>query len=81
MGADFRAPNLGALWQGLMRDGGSGDRIVPPTGLTARFFVAKERLNVIVGQPRIEYFGQWRINPSIKPTLTFGSRTAANKMS
>lgn len=33
--ADFRALNLGALWQGLMRDGGSGDRIVPPTGFTA----------------------------------------------
>lgn len=33
--ADFRALNLKALWQGLMRDGGSGDRIVPPTGFTA----------------------------------------------
>lgn len=25
-----------ALWQGLMRDGGAGDRIVPPTGFTAQ---------------------------------------------
>ncbi|GGF55689.1 cell division protein FtsX [Paracoccus acridae] len=35
MRADFRGLNLRALWQGLMRDGGSGDRIVPPTGFTA----------------------------------------------
>ncbi len=35
-GRDFRALNLGALWQGLMRDGGAGDRIVPPTGFTAQ---------------------------------------------
>jgi cell division transport system permease protein len=28
--------NLRALWQGLMRDGGTGDRIVPPTGFTAQ---------------------------------------------
>ncbi|MDQ1900780.1 cell division protein FtsX [Paracoccus sp. WLY502] len=35
MRADFRGLNLKALWQGLMRDGGSGDRIVPPTGFTA----------------------------------------------
>ncbi len=34
--AEFRALNLKALWQGLMRDGGSGDRIVPPTGFTAQ---------------------------------------------
>lgn len=35
--ADFRALNLRALWQGLMRgDGGAGDRIVPPTGITAQ---------------------------------------------
>ncbi|VDS07131.1 hypothetical protein PARHAE_00303 [Paracoccus haematequi] len=33
---EFRALNLRALWQGLMRDGGSGDRIVPPTGFTAQ---------------------------------------------
>ncbi len=36
MRADFRALNLKALWQGLMRDGASGDRIVPPTGFTAQ---------------------------------------------
>ncbi|SET44477.1 cell division protein FtsX [Paracoccus homiensis] len=33
---DFRALNLRTLWQGLIRgDGGTGDRIVPPTGFTA----------------------------------------------
>lgn len=53
--------------------------LMPPTGLSARFFVEKGRLNVIVAQPRVEYFGQWRVNPSIKPTLVFGSRTAASK--
>lgn len=36
MRADFRGLNLAALWQGLVRDGGSGDRIVPPTGFTAQ---------------------------------------------
>ncbi|MTE01004.1 cell division protein FtsX [Paracoccus sp. YIM 132242] len=36
MGTDFRTLNPRALWQGLMRDGGSGDRIVPPTGITAQ---------------------------------------------
>ena len=36
MAADFRGLNLRTLWQGLMRDGGSGDRIVPPTGFTAQ---------------------------------------------
>lgn len=35
--ADFRALNLRALWRGLVSgDGGSGDRIVPPTGFTAQ---------------------------------------------
>lgn len=35
--ADFKALNLGALWQGVLRrDGGTGDRIVPPTGFTAQ---------------------------------------------
>lgn len=41
--AEFRALNLRALWQGLLRaDGGAGDRIVPPTGFTAQLtlFVA-----------------------------------------
>lgn len=34
---DLRAINLRALWQGLVHgDGGSGDRIVPPTGFTAQ---------------------------------------------
>lgn len=34
---DFRALNIKALWQGLIRgDGGAGDRIVPPTGITAQ---------------------------------------------
>ena len=33
---DFKALNLRALWQGLVRgDGGAGNRIVPPTGFTA----------------------------------------------
>ncbi|WP_237168630.1 cell division protein FtsX [Paracoccus shandongensis] len=36
MGTDFRALNLRALWQGLIRDSGPGDRIVPPTGVTAQ---------------------------------------------
>ncbi|MFC3629070.1 cell division protein FtsX [Paracoccus angustae] len=36
MAADFRGLNLRALWQGLIRDGGPGDRIVPPTGFTAQ---------------------------------------------
>lgn len=34
---EFRALSLRALWQGLVRgDGGAGDRIVPPTGITAQ---------------------------------------------
>lgn len=34
---DFRTLNLRALWRGLVRgDGGAGDRIVPPTGITAQ---------------------------------------------
>lgn len=38
--ADFRALNMKALWQGLLRrDGGTGDRIVPPTGFTAQLTV------------------------------------------
>lgn len=37
MRRDFRALNLRAFWQGLLRsDGGKGDRIVPPTGYTAQ---------------------------------------------
>lgn len=33
---EFRTLNLKALWQGLVgRDGGAGNRIVPPTGFTA----------------------------------------------
>lgn len=33
--AEFRTLNLRVLWQGLLRDGAAGDRIVPPTGFTA----------------------------------------------
>jgi len=52
---------------------------VPPLGLTARLFLLGDKLNVIVGQPRIEYYGQWRINASVRPSLVFGSRTTAGK--
>lgn len=35
--AEFGALRLQALWRGLLRrDGGAGDRIVPPTGVTAQ---------------------------------------------
>ncbi len=37
---DFRGLKLGTLWQSLLRgDGGTGDRIVPPTGFTAQLTV------------------------------------------
>lgn len=34
--SELRALGAGSLWRGLVRDGGSGDRIVPPTGVTAQ---------------------------------------------
>lgn len=52
---------------------------VPPLGLSARLFLLGDKLNVIVAQPRIEYYGQWRINTSVRPSLVFGSRTSASK--
>jgi len=47
---------------------------VPPVGLTARLFLVADKLNVIVAQPRVDYYGQWRINQSVRPNLEFGSR-------
>ncbi|MET0351940.1 MAG: SHOCT domain-containing protein [Rhizobacter sp.] len=47
----------------------------PPVGLSARLFLVADKLNVIVAQPRIEYYGQWRINSSVRPEFVFGSRT------
>ncbi|KQW00253.1 SHOCT domain-containing protein [Rhizobacter sp. Root1221] len=55
-----------------------GSYFSPPVGLTARLFVANDRLNVIVHDARNEYYSRWR-GTSIRPDFTFGSRTAASK--
>ncbi|CAN7499567.1 SHOCT domain-containing protein [Rhizobacter sp. LjRoot28] len=55
-----------------------GAFLTPPVGLTARLFVAGERLNVLVQDARVDYYGRWR-GTHIRPEFTFGSRQSAGK--
>lgn len=55
-----------------------GAFLTPPVGLTARLFVVGERLNVLVQDARVDYYGRWR-GTHIRPEFTFGSRQSAGK--
>ena len=55
-----------------------GAFLTPPVGLTARLFVADDRLNLLVQDARVEYYGRWR-GTHIRPEFTFASRQTPGK--
>ena len=47
-----------------------------PLGLTARLFVANDKLQLIVHDARLDYYTRWRAS-GVRPEFTFASRAAA----
>ncbi len=65
------APNEDVLLVSTSRRGGG--LLTAPTAVTARLFVVGDRLNLIVHDNRLEFFGQYR-GAGTLPTFVFGSR-------
>jgi hypothetical protein len=70
-------PDQDLLLLSTSRRGGSV--FMAPLGLTARMFVANDKLQLIVHDARLEYFTGWRAG-GMRPEFTFGTRAAASRV-
>ncbi len=53
-----------------------GSYFTPPVALAARLFVANGQLNLLLADPRIEFYGRWRAS-NIRPEFTYPTRATA----
>lgn len=54
-----------------------GSYFTPPVALAARLFVANGQLNLLVADPRIEFYGRWRAS-NIRPEFAYPTRATAS---